>query len=120
MVPSRGRISFQSCTGSTSGLHGQSSGQRRECISHTRVCAWGCGLRPNSPALELCPHGQGPLEWPAGMCEAAYSGMLHQLVQFWRDAGMSKHGVLTTLNRPDKVWYLRQTGLFDRLGEPEL
>jgi CRP/FNR family transcriptional regulator, cyclic AMP receptor protein len=23
-------------------------------------------------------------------------------------------------NRPDKVWYLRQTGLFDRLGEPEL
>ena len=25
-----------------------------------------------------------------------------------------------TPNRPDKVWYLRQTGLFDRLGEPEL
>jgi CRP/FNR family transcriptional regulator len=25
-----------------------------------------------------------------------------------------------TFNRPDKVWYLRQTGLFDRLGEPEL
>jgi len=23
-------------------------------------------------------------------------------------------------DRPDKVWYLRQTGLFDRLGEPEL
>ena len=27
---------------------------------------------------------------------------------------------MSTPNRPDKVWYLRQTGLFDRLGEPEL
>jgi CRP/FNR family transcriptional regulator, cyclic AMP receptor protein len=27
---------------------------------------------------------------------------------------------MSTLNRPDKVWYLRQTGLFDRLGEAEL
>ena len=27
---------------------------------------------------------------------------------------------MITPNRPDKVWYLRQTGLFDRLGEPEL
>lgn len=27
---------------------------------------------------------------------------------------------MTTLNQRDKVWYLRQTGLFDRLGEPEL
>ena len=34
---------------------------------------------------------------------------------------MSKHRRdLTALNRPDKVWYLRQTGLFDRLSEPEL
>jgi CRP/FNR family cyclic AMP-dependent transcriptional regulator len=34
---------------------------------------------------------------------------------------MSKHpGDMSPLNRPDKVWYLRQTGLFDRLGESEL
>ena len=34
---------------------------------------------------------------------------------------MSKHPLdMITPNRPDKVWYLRQTGLFDRLGEPEL
>ena len=34
---------------------------------------------------------------------------------------MSKHpGNMSTLNRSDKVWYLRQTGLFDRLGESEL
>lgn len=34
---------------------------------------------------------------------------------------MSKRSLdMATLNRPDKLWYLRQTGLFDRLGEPEL